>query len=151
VTSQETARILFEVATVPFIVAGSAHALAALVDVRRPTFFTPTKEELRAATTQSGIRLRAMFPGGDATRPSMWRAWLGFNLSHGLGAATFGLLYLVLAVRDFEFVSSSDVLMLLALIVSAAYFILSLRFWFYGPAILTGAGMTCFALANVLS
>lgn len=38
-----TARIRFEVATVPFIVAGGAHALAALFGVRRPTLFDPTR------------------------------------------------------------------------------------------------------------
>ena len=34
---------------------------------------------------------------------------------------------------------------------SAAYLALSLRFWFYGPAILTGIATACFTVATVLS
>jgi hypothetical protein len=97
------------------------------------------------------MRFRRMFPGGSGARPSMWRFWLGFNISHGLGAFTFGLLCLLIATHDFKLVERIDAIRPLTIAFSAAYLALSLRFWFYGPAILTGTATACFTIATVLS
>ena len=99
----------------------------------------------------TGIRLRRKVPGGNKARPSMWSAWLGFNISHGLGVFTFGLLCLLIATDDFELVERIDALRPLTIAFSAAYLALSLRFWFYVPAIITGTATVCFTIATVLS
>src|SRR4051794_31220022 len=145
------AQAWFIAGTIPLIVAGGLHALGTLLDTVRPTFFAPVEPSLKPALEGTGVRLRRMIPGGDQARPSMWRAWLGFNISHGLGVFAFGLLCLLIASDDFELVVRIDALRPLAIAFAATYLLLSLRFWFYGPAIITGTATACFTVAAVLS
>jgi hypothetical protein len=144
------AQAWFIAGTIPLMLAGGAHALAALLDTVRPTFFTPQENSAKTAAEGTGIRLVRMFGVGGA-RPSMWRMWLGFNISHGLGVFTFGLLCLLIATHDFSLVERIDAIRPLTIAFSAAYLALSLRFWFYGPAIVTGTSTVCFIIATVLS
>lgn len=137
--------------TVPLVLGGGLHALATLVDTVRPTYFTPVEPAVRPAVEGTGIRLRAMVPGGDAARPSMWDAWLGFNLGHGLGVLLFGLLCLVIGAQDFALVERIDALRPLAVAFGAAYLAVALRFWFWGPILITGSATLCFAVATALS
>lgn len=81
----------------------------------------------------------------------MWRLWLGFSISHGIGAFVFGLVCLLIAVHDFMLVEHIGAMRPLTVAVSATYFVLSLGFWFYVPAILTTGATACFAVAAVLS
>lgn len=143
--SGDGAQAWFIAGTAPLIVAGALHVLVTLVDTRRPTYFAPKDASLRPALEATPMRF-----GGKAA-PSMWRAWLGFNISHGLGVFTVGLLFLLLATYDFNLVERIDAIRPLAVAFSAAYLVLSLRFWFYGPVILTGVATTCFTVAYVLS
>jgi hypothetical protein len=136
--------------TIPLILAGGLHALGALVDTVRPTFFAPIEGSAKPVTEGTGIRLVRMFGGSGAT-PSMWRVWLGIHISHGLGIFTFGLLCLLIATHDFTLVERIDAIRPLTIAFSAAYLALSLRFFFYGPAIITGTATACFTVATVLS
>ena len=145
------AQAWFVAGTIPLMVAGGLHALQALLDTIRPTYFTPIEDSVRPAMEGTGIRLRRMVPGGNEARPSMWRAWLGFNISHGLGVFTVGLLCLLIATYDFKLVEQIDAIRPLTIAFSAAYLALSLRFWFYVPAIITGTATACFTIATVLS
>jgi hypothetical protein len=140
----------FIAGTIPLVVAGGAHALLTLVDTVRPTFFAPIDSGVKPALEGTGIRFVRMV-GGSGTRPSMWRAWLGFNISHGLGIFAFGLLCLLIAAQDFELVRTIGAIRPLAIAFSAALLVLSLRFWFRGPALVTGTSMACFVVATVLS
>jgi hypothetical protein len=81
----------------------------------------------------------------------MWRGWLGFNISHGLGAATFGFTMLILALHDYGLVQQISAIGPLTIAVSAVYFLLAVRFWFYAPAIGCGLGLACFIAAAALS
>lgn len=134
-----------------FMVAGGGHALAALLDTVRPTFFAPIDDSVRSAMERTSFRFRRMWPRANDVTPSMYSLWLGFNISHGLGAFIFGLLCLLVAVHDFALVESIDAIRPLTIAVSAAYLALSLRFWFYVPAIVTGGATACFTVATVLS
>jgi hypothetical protein len=144
------AQAWFIAGAIVFMLAGGLHALGALIDTVRPTFFTPLEGSAKTATEGTGIRLVRMF-GVSGTRPSMWRMWLGFNISHGLGVFTFGLLCLLIATHDFSLVQRIDAIRPLTIAFSASYLALSLRFWFYGPAIVTATATVCFILAAVLS
>jgi hypothetical protein len=144
------AQAWFTVGTVAFMAAGGGHALAALLDTVRPTFFGPVDDAVRSAMEGTTFRFRRMWPGANDVTPSMWRLWLGFNISHGIGAFMFGLLCLLIASHDFALVQSIDAIRPLTIAVSAAYLALSLRFWFYVPAIITGGATICFAVAAVL-
>jgi hypothetical protein len=141
----DAAQAWFIAGTVPPILAGALHALLALADTVRPRYFAPTDRSLNPAL--EGTRMRF---GGSAA-PSMWRAWLGFNISHGLGVFTFGLLCLLIATYDFSLVERIDAIRPLTIAVPATYLAISLRFWFYGPVIITATSTACFTIAAVLS
>jgi hypothetical protein len=149
-TTTTAAQAWFIAGTIPFILGGALHVLLTLVDTVRPTYFAPIQDSARPVVEGTGIRLVRMF-GGSGSSPSMWRVWLGMNLSHGLGVLTFGLLCLLIATYDFELVEQIDAIRPLTIVFSAAYVALSLRFWFYGALIISGSATACFTIATVLS
>jgi hypothetical protein len=144
------AQAWFVAGTIPLMFAGGLHVLGALLDTVRPTFFAPIEGSVKPVMEGTGIRLVRMF-GGSGARPSMWRVWLGIHITHGLGVFTFGLLCLLIATDDFALVERIDAIRPLTIAVSAAYLAVSLRFFFYGPAIITGIATACFTIATVLS
>ncbi len=79
----------------------------------------------------------------------MWDAWLGFNISHGLGAAVFGALAIVVAVYQGGALAQPWVLLAMTG-VSAIYLAVASRFWFYVPALGIGLATACFAAALML-
>ncbi len=143
------AQAWFTAGAIVFMGAGGGHALLTLVDTVRPTGFTPIDDSVRSVMQGTGIRFRALF-AGDEGRPSIWTFWLGFNVSHGLGAFTFGLLCVLIGNYDFELVERIDAFQLVTIAVSAAYFAIALRYWFWVVRILTGAATVCFTVAAVL-
>jgi len=145
------AQAWFIAGTIVAMVAGGLHALYALIDTARPTFFAPIDRSVKPAMEGTGIRLGRMFPGGRGAKPSMWRAWLGIHLTHGLGIFTFGLLCLLIATHDFTLVERMDAVRPLTIAFSAALLVVSLRFFFYGPVIITGTATACFTIATVLT
>ena len=57
----------------------------------------------------------------------------------------------VIATYDFGLVTSIDAIRPLVITVSAAYLAISLRFFFYGPVIITATATACFVIATALS
>jgi len=113
-----------------FLLLGVAHGVMTLLDLRRPRFFAPRDPQLIPALRQTSI--------GLSPKANFWRAWMGFNLSHSLGLVVFGggLIYLSSA-EGWE--SARGTLTGASVIISMAYLILALRFWFPAPAIAAGA------------
>jgi hypothetical protein len=148
--NQGAAQAWFIAGTIVVMVGSVGHGLLALVDTVRPTFFAPIESSVKPGMDGTGMRLVRMFGGGGA-RPSMWRVWLGINIGIGLGVFGFGLLGLLIATHDFELVERIDAIGPLAIAFSAAYLVLSLRFWFYLPALFSAAATGCFTVATVLS
>jgi hypothetical protein len=144
------AQAWFIAGTIVAIVAGGGHVVMALIDTVRPTFFAPIESSAKPAMEGTGIGLVRM-SGGSGARPSTWRVWLGIHITHGIGVFIFGLLCLVIAIHDFNVVEQIDAIRPLTIAVSAAYLAVSLRFFFYGPVILTGIATACFTVAAVLS
>ena len=64
---------------------------------------------------------------------TMWRAWVGFNASHSLGALLFALLFgwFGLAQPQLFFASKFPVAVGFAML--AAYVLLAIRYWFWIP------------------
>ncbi len=143
--SADAAQAWFIAGTIPPMLAGGAHVLLTLVDTIRPRYLAPRDAAIKPALESDRMRF------GGRWAPSMWNAWLGFNISHGLGVFTFGLLCLLIATHDFELVERIDAIRPITIAVSAAYVVLSLRFWFYGPLLITGTATACFTVAAVLS
>lgn len=77
---------------------------------------------------------------------SMWRAWVGFNASHSLGAMLFGLIYGYLALSQPLLLQHSSFLLGLGALFLASLLLLARRYWFRVPLI----GISC-ALVLYLS
>src|SRR4051812_46547321 len=92
------AEAFFIAGTIPFILAGALHAAYALIDMARPTYFTPRNRSVRAAMEGTGVRITRGAPA------SMWGVWLGINVGFGLLLLSFGLLCLLIATYDFDLV-----------------------------------------------
>ena len=133
------AQVLVVLGASVFAVLGAAHGLLTLRDLTRPVAFTPADETVRFA--MQGAKL-ALNP-----RANLWKAWLGFNLSHSLGLLVLGAGLLAVAVWHFDAFAGSRVLQGVSLAIAATYLTLSLRFWFWGPAVGSGVGLTCLLVA----
>lgn len=75
---------------------------------------------------------------------NVWRAWLGFNFSHSVGAVTFGLIYLILAISEFDVLTGNPILLWLPVAVSGAFVLMAWRYWFIIPLVGTSLGFLCF-------
>ena len=126
-----------------FFILGCFHGILALRDVFKPRTFTPTDDSVREAMT--GVPI-AINPKTD-----MWRAWLGFNLSHALGLLVFGGGLLSIAIFNPDLFAANLSLQVVAIVISTIYFVLSIRFWFSGPVIGSGISTACLIIASILS
>ena len=79
-------------------------------------------------------------------RTTMWRAWLGFNASHSLGAIFFGLVYGWLALNQPLLLARSPFLLGLGLAMLTAYALLGRAYWFSVPN--TGITVSLLAFAT---
>lgn len=136
------AQTYFILGAVPFVILGALHLLYSLFDVVRPRRIVPADPAVIAAMRGSALRI--------TKETDVWRAWLGFNLSHGLGVLFFGAVYLYLAVQHFEGLRAMMPLLLAAPLLAASYLAMALKFWFRIPAVGSALGLLGF-LAGVLS
>jgi hypothetical protein len=121
----ELSRSLYLAGALPFFVLGIAHALAtprAPADVKG---LSPSDPQLAEAMTRSGLRL--------TRRTDMWRAWVGFNLSHSLGAVIFAAFVFVTGRSAPAFAAEAHIGIPFALVVAAVYLWLARLYWFRTP------------------
>jgi hypothetical protein len=64
---------------------------------------------------------------------NVWKAWIGFNASHSLGAMLFGVVYADLALAHPEVLWRSPVLLVAGGALLAAFAWLGRRYWFSVP------------------
>jgi hypothetical protein len=140
--SMRLAQFLFVIAAAIFFLLGVAHAVLTIRDLRDPRSFTPTDDKVREAMIGAHLRF--------APATTIWRAWLGFNLSHSLGLLVFGGLLGGLALYDFRFVAGSTALQVTAVVVAGIYALLAVRFWFAVPAAATAFGALAFLASAVV-
>jgi len=122
-----------------FILLGAIHILYSVRDAWSPKKLTPYDDSVRVSMQRSTLAL--------TRQTTMWRAWLGFNISHGIGVLFFGLIYLTLAISDFALITRITLLQYFALTVSVSYLVLSVKFWFHIPTIGSGIGTACFLVS----
>lgn len=127
-----------------FLLLGMIHAILTLRDLSNPRTFTPTDAAVLTAMQASQL---AIAPN----ETNLWKAWLGFNLSHSLGILLFGGELLGIGLFQFTLFAHSPLIQSVTLLVSAAYFVLSVCFWFSRPAIGSAAAFLCFLMATMLS
>lgn len=83
------------------------------------------------------------------SRTTLWKAWVGFNASHSLGALLFSAVYLLLALEHMAWLHEAPALAWLAVLGGLAYLGLAIRYWFRTPLIGIAAATACFLGAAI--
>jgi hypothetical protein len=81
---------------------------------------------------------------------TLWKAWIGFNASHSLGAILFAALYFLLAARHMELLARAPELLAVGLATLLAYLWLALAYWFRVPFTGIAIATACFIAASIL-
>lgn len=82
---------------------------------------------------------------------TLWRAWIGFNASHGQGAILFGLVFGYLALRAPTLLFGSIFLRALGLAALAGWLALARRYWFRAPVRGVALALLLYLAACVLA
>lgn len=138
----ELSRYLFLVGALPFVVLGMAHAFATPRLPAESKGLSPRDPALREAMAKETVLL--------TRRTNLWLAWVGFNLSHSLGAVLFGAVVLLVGRSPASFRAEAGVFVPLAVVVSGLYLRLGLRYWFRTPIVGIALSGACFVAAWVL-
>src|SRR5215469_10669009 len=94
-------------------------------------FFTDQLTPVEGQMETAMQHVRPRISGGT----TMWKAWVGFNISHSMGLILFGLIYGYLTVCQWEVLQRSYFLSGLGLLVLVGYVVLARVFWFRDPLI----------------
>lgn len=133
------AQILIAISAGIIMLLGGAHLALTFVGDK----FHPRDAELLA-------RLKTTSP--VLTRQTtVWKAWIGFNASHSMGAILFGAVFGYLALRQPDILFHSRFLGLLGLITLAAYLALAKRYWFARPLQGVSLAMVAYIAGFVLA
>jgi len=135
-------------AIAPWLVAASAAIILLLGLVHLLyTFYGP---KLFPRDRELQTRMQEVSPV-ISRQTTMWKAWVGFNASHGCGAILFGAVYGYLALAHSAFLFQSIFLLSLGLLLLFGYVFLAKRYWFRTP--LRGILLATFlyALALIVS
>jgi len=136
-------QLLIIVASLPFLLFGVGHGAITLRDLSHPRAFVPRDPAVREAMQQSSLRFHPDF--------NLWRAWVGFNLTHSLGLIVFAGVSLYVGLFQPGLFAASLPVQAVAVLVAAAYFLVSRKFFFSAPTIGSGIGLACFLAAAVLA
>jgi len=125
--SSELSRYLYLAGALPFLVLGTAHALATPRAPADAKGLSPFDPQLAEAMTRSTLRL--------TRRTDMWRAWVGFNLSHSLGVLVFAASVILTGRNRSAFDAQAHLFLPFAMVVAAVYLWLARRYWFKTPVL----------------
>ena len=122
-----------------FGVLGSAHLFF--------TFYS-NKFDARDEAVTTGMKNTSPVLTKETT---MWKAWIGFNASHSLGAMLVTAFYVPLAVTNMQVIRESIWFSLLPVIIGLAYLFLAKKYWFKTPFIGILISTICFVGAAALT
>jgi len=117
------ARILIGAYAAIILYFGSAHLAYTFVTDE----LTPVDGQLEMAMKRVAPRI--------SSETTMWKVWVGFNVSHSMGLMLFGLIYGYLAVYRWDVLQKSYFLAGLGLVALVSYVVLARVFWFNDPLI----------------
>jgi hypothetical protein len=82
---------------------------------------------------------------------TMWRAWVGFNASHSMGAILFGLIYGFLAIVHSQLLFQSPFLLIVGLAMLGGFLVLGKFYWFSVPFTGIGISLACYVASIAAS
>jgi len=88
---------------------------------------------------------------GITKQTTMWRAWVGFNASHSMGAILFGLVFGFLASAHTQLLFQSPFLLAVGLAMLSGYLVLGKVFWFSAPFTGIAISLACYVASIALS
>ena len=81
---------------------------------------------------------------------TMWKAWVGFNASHSLGAMLVTAFYVPLAISNMEIIRGNLWFSVLPIFIGMSYLALANKYWFKIPFIGIFLATSCFIGAAIL-
>src|SRR4030095_3696574 len=82
---------------------------------------------------------------------TMWRAWVGFNASHGMGGILFGLIYGFLSIPPSPPPFESPFLLVVGLGMVVGFLVLGKAYWFSVPFTCISVSLACYVASIVMS
>lgn len=134
--------LLYALGGAIFMLLGALHGVYTLLDLRRPRRLVPVDAGVMAAMRGTGVRLAR---GSEST---MWQAWVGFNLSHSLGAMVFGAAAMAWSLWP---PSALPWMAALPALVGLLYGAIGWRCWFWIPNTGIALATLCLAAAALLT
>lgn len=80
---------------------------------------------------------------------TMWRAWIGFNATHSIGAMLFGSIYGYLAIAHAALLFQSAYLLALGLLTLVALVVLARLYFFRIPLIGVSVALGCYVASAI--
>lgn len=134
-------KYLYITGCIPFLVLGLLHTTYTIADTYNPKKLVPYKSGVMGLMKESTLAL--------TKETDMWRAWVGFNISHGAGLLFFSTTYLYFSILHINFLESSLFLLSAAPVIALTYLILSKKYWFRIPAAGSAIGLLCFVTGSL--
>jgi hypothetical protein len=138
----ELSRYVFLFGALPFILFGFLHAAATPQTPADAKGLSPRDPVVREAMAHDTILL--------TRRTTVWLAWVGFNLSHSLGLLLVGVVVVLIGRTSVSFQAQAAMFLPLAVLVSATYVALGVRYWFRTPVIGISLASVSFLVSWVL-
>jgi hypothetical protein len=139
---RELSRYLFVAGGLVLLLLGAVHVVLTPQRPGERKGLSPVEPAVADSMARARVHL--------SDRMDMWRAWVGFNLSHSLGVSLLGLTVLLVGRTPASFADNAAVFLPLAVIVSFAYLGLAVVYWFRGPVIGVGLAAALFTCAWTL-
>lgn len=132
------ARCLWELGSLIIFILGSIHVFY--------TFFTNKFKSKNEALVSEMKRSNPIL----TKETTMWKAWIGFNGSHGSAAMFIGVINFYLASRHFQLLVSDNFLALFAIVTMVYYVWLAKTFWFRIPFLGVSLTLICYLVSYLL-
>jgi len=110
------------------------------------TFFTNKFEAHDPSVTEAMKRTSPVL----TKETTVWKAWIGFNASHSLGAMLVAAVYIPLATSYFHIIQQSLWFSILPVLLGLSYLVLARKYWFRIPFFGVLISTICFVAAAVL-
>ena len=94
--------------------------------------YTFSGPKLRPRDHALQVRMNEISPG-ISTDMTMWRAWIGFNVSHSMALILFGLVFGFLALAHSQLLFRSSFLLLVGLAMLGGLVVVCKVYWFKAP------------------
>jgi hypothetical protein len=82
---------------------------------------------------------------------TIWRAWIGFNATHSMGAMLFGLIFGYFAIAQPQLLFQSPFLIGVGLAMLGGFFVLAKRYFFSVPFTGVSIALGCYVASIVVS